>query len=151
MSKSRKKKPKHLLKKPSDYSYPPEVIGKTVRLRLKLYMYFKEQATWGETISDVIERVLAGSGVSIKQSLRCVTEVLFLYLSKHKLDETGEQMEHKFHCKHCQDTGIFDKYWFCDCILDNPEVPHQTVREYRNDMHDYKSVRFEFLRLQGAV
>lgn len=66
MSKKRKKKPKNELKKPSDYFYPPEVIGKTVRLRLKVYTYFKEQATWGETISDVIERVLASSGVDIK-------------------------------------------------------------------------------------
>lgn len=66
MSKTRKKKPKHLLKKPSDYSYPPEVIGKTVRLKLHVYTYFKEKATWGETISDVIERILNASGVSLK-------------------------------------------------------------------------------------
>lgn len=65
MSKPRKKKPKHLLKKPSDYSYPPEVIGKTVRLRLPLYNYFKSQAEWGETISNVIERILKAHNIEI--------------------------------------------------------------------------------------
>lgn len=60
-------------------------------------------------------------------------------------------MEHEYTCKHCQDTGLFDKDWFCDCIEENPEVPTQILREFKNDMHDYKTVRFEFLRLQGAV
>lgn len=60
-------------------------------------------------------------------------------------------MDSEYCCKHCQDTGIYDKYWFCDCVEENPEVPRTIKIELKNEMHDYKTLRFESMRALGVV